>query len=295
MGRMCDMKKRKMTRATSAPKIRREQVAGMNIHYLNYSLDYFLDVQQRLGFKSLELWCGAPHVWLDHMGYYDAKVIRKKIRERGLQVRVLTPENCLYPYQVAAREKEHVERSFKYFKNGIALAEELGCSLMEINSGWGYRNENSEEARKRSADMLSRLAEEAGRQGITLVMESLRPEESQIVTNLAQEKQILQEVNSPYLKPMVDLCAASVAGETLADWFEAFGDDLKHMHFIDGNPYGHLIWGDGTHHLGEEIAVMNQYGYSGLLGQEITDGRYYDNPAAADFRNMKNFERYIDE
>lgn len=289
------MKKRKMTGPTSAPKIRREQVAGMNIHYLNYSLDYFLDVQKRLGFKSLELWCGAPHVWLDHMRYYDAKAIQKKVRDRGLQVHVLTPENCLYPYQVAAREPEHAERSFKYFKNGIALAEELGCSLMEINSGWGYWNEDREEAWKRSADMLSRLAGEAGRHGITLVMESLRPEESQIVTNLAQEKQMLQEVNSPYLKPMADLCAVSVAGETLADWFEAFGDDLKHMHFIDGNPYGHLIWGDGTHHLGEEIAVMNQYGYSGLLGQEITDGRYYDNPAAADFRNMKNFERYMDE
>ena len=159
---MSDMKTRKMDELIVVPKIRREQVAGMNIHYLNYSLDYFLDVQQRLGFKSLELWCGAPHVWLDHMRYYDAKAIQKKIQDRGLQVHVLTPENCLYPYQVAAKEPEHVQRSFSYFRNGIRLAEELGCSLMEINSGWGYWNEDREEAWKRSADMLSRLAEAAG-------------------------------------------------------------------------------------------------------------------------------------
>lgn len=292
---MSDMKTRKADELMAVPKIRREQVAGMNIHYLNYSLDYFLDTQQRLGFKSLELWCGAPHVWLDHMRYYDARKIRQKIEARGLQVHVLTPENCLYPYQVAAKEPEHVERSFQYFKNGICLAEELGCSLMEINSGWGYWNEKREEAWKRSREMLSRLAEIGGEHGITLVMESLRPEESQIVTNLAQERQMLHEINSPYLKPMADLCAVSVAGETLTDWFEAFGDDLKHMHFIDGDPYGHLIWGDGAHHLGKEIAVLNQYGYSGLLGQEITDGRYYDDPAAADYRNMKNFERYMDK
>ena len=196
---------------------------------------------------------------------------------------------------MAAKETEHRERSFQYFQNGIRLAEALGCSMMEINSGWGYWNEDRQEAWKRSADMLSRLAGVAGQHGITLVMESLRPEESQIVTNLEQEKQMLEAVNSPHLKPMADLCAVSVAGETLKDWFEAFGNDLSHMHFIDGNPYGHLIWGDGTHHLGKEIAVMNQYGYSGLLGQEITDGRYYDDPAAADFRNIKNFERYIDE
>jgi protein FrlC len=279
----------------SESTIRREQVAGMNIHYLNYSLDYFLDAQQRLGFKSLELWCGAPHVWLDHMTYYDAQTIRRKIREHDLEVHVLTPENCLYPYQVAAKEPEHRERSFQYFQNGIRLAEELGCRMMEINSGWGYWNEDAKEAWKRSADMLSRLAETAGTHGITLVMESLRPEESQLVTTLAKEKQMLEEIGSPYLKPMADLCAVSVAGETLKDWFEAFGDDLCHMHFIDGDPYGHLIWGDGTHHLGKELAILNQYGYSGLLGQEITDGRYYADPAAADFRNIKNFERYINE
>ena len=42
----------------SKPTLRREQIAGMNIHYIMWSLDYFLDVQQRLGFESIEL-CGA--------------------------------------------------------------------------------------------------------------------------------------------------------------------------------------------------------------------------------------------
>lgn len=282
-------------RTMAEPTLCREQIAGMNIHYLNYSLDFFLDAQQRLGFKSLELWCGAPHVWIDHMSYYDTKEIRKKIESRGLKVQVVTPENCLYPYQVAAKEPDHVKRSMDYFKNGICFAEELGCSMMEINSGWGYKNEDPQEAWKRSAYMLSSLAEEAGKHGVTLVLESLRPEESQIVTNLCQTQKMIGEVNSRYLKPMADLCAVSVAGESLEDWFKTFGDDLKHIHFVDGDPYGHLVWGDGTHHLGKEISILNQYHYNGYLGQEITDGRYYNDPVAADFRNIKNFERYIME
>lgn len=276
------------------PNIRREQVAGMNIHYLYYSLDDFLDTQQRLGFKSIELWCGAPHVLLDHMGYFDAQMLRRKIESRDLTLRVLTPENCIYPYQVGAREKELVERSFRYFRNGICLAEEMGCSMMEINSGWGYWNEDPAEAWKRSREMLSRLAEEAGQHDVTLVMESLRPEESQLVNNLEKTKQMLGEINSPYIKPMADLCAVSVAGETLEDWFEAFGSDLKHMHFIDGDPYGHLIWGDGKHDLGKEIEILNRYGYEGYLGQEITDGKYFADPMAADLKNMRQFERFMD-
>jgi len=116
------------------PILRREQLAGMNIHYINDSLDYFLDAQQRAGFKTIELWCAAPHLWLDHMGYFEAGKIARKVRSRGLSVQVLTPENCTYPYQFAAKEPEHIERSFGYFSSGILLAQELGCRYMEVNS-----------------------------------------------------------------------------------------------------------------------------------------------------------------
>jgi fructoselysine 3-epimerase len=274
--------------------IRREQVAGMNIHYLNYSLDYFLDAQQRNGFKTIELWCAAPHFWLDHMTYSNTKVIYKKIKDHGLTVQILTPENCTYPYQVAAKEPEHIKRSFGYFSNGIHAAAELECKFMEINSGWGNWDEDKNEAWKRSCEMLTRLSDVARQDGIILVMESLRPEESQLVINIESTKRMFNEVNSPNLKVMIDTCAMSVAGETLEDWFKAFGDNIQHMHFIDGEPYGHLIWGDGKHHLGKFIQTLNDYNYEGYLGQEITDGRYYENPAKHDLRNMRNFERYID-
>ncbi len=275
--------------------IKREQVAGMNIHYVNYSLDYFLDAQQRLGFKTIELWCAAPHVWLDHLRYYDAAEIKKKISDRGLAVQVLTPENCTYPYQFAAKEPAHVERSYGYFSNGIRLAAELGCRYMEVNSGWGYWNEDKAEAWKRSREMLSRLAEDARENGITLVMEAVRPEESQLVIDAPSAKRMFDEVNHPNLKVMVDTCAMGVAGETLEDWFQLFGDNILHTHFVDGEPYGHLIWGDGKHHLGQFIETLSKYGYQGYLGQEITDGRYYADPAFHDARNMRNFERYMDE
>lgn len=42
-------------------QINTDRIAGMNIHYLYYSLLYFLDTQQKLGVKTIELWAGAPH------------------------------------------------------------------------------------------------------------------------------------------------------------------------------------------------------------------------------------------
>lgn len=48
-------------RGRNMAQINRDRIAGMNIHYLYYSLPYFLDAQQKLGVKTIELWAGAPH------------------------------------------------------------------------------------------------------------------------------------------------------------------------------------------------------------------------------------------
>ena len=132
------------------PTLRREQIAGMNIHYIMWSLDYFLDTQQRLGFESIELWCAEPHVTLDHTGYFEAEVLAKKAADRGLRYRTLCPENVVYPWQYCARKPLHEQRSLAYFKHGIELAEVLGCDRMSVNSGWGDWDEDREEAWKQS-------------------------------------------------------------------------------------------------------------------------------------------------
>lgn len=104
---------------------------------------------------------------------------------------------------------------------------------------------------------------------------------------------MLDEVNHPNLKAMIDTTAMGVAGETIDQWFDILGEDIIHMHFIDGNPYGHLIWGDGTHDLKEFLSALKRHNYTGYLGQEITEFDYFNDPAAADLRNMKAYEPYI--
>lgn len=90
--------------------INREQLAGMNIHYLFYSLEYFLDAQKEAGFKTIELWPGTPHFFLSYIEYSDCKHVRKLLDERDLTVKVITPENCTYQYQFAAQEKSSLKK-----------------------------------------------------------------------------------------------------------------------------------------------------------------------------------------
>lgn len=274
--------------------LKREQIAGMNIHYLFYPLEYFLDAQVRAGIQTIEFWLGTPHFFLSHIEYTECVRVRKMIENRGLKVKIITPENCTYQYQFAAQEKEQYKISKKYFKKALDAGQELGAEIMAVNSGWGYWNEEREEAWKRSADMLAELAEYAQTKHIHLAMESLRPQESNLATTVYDVRGMLEEINHPYLKAMIDITAMGVAGETIDQWFEVLGNDIIHTHFIDGNPYGHLIWGDGNHDMCQFLKALKRNHYTGFLGQEITEFSYFEHPEEADLRNMKMYERFME-
>ena len=67
-------------------KIRREQIAGMNMHYKYRTLDYFFKTQQALGIKNIEFWCARPHFLLDDYGFEDAAELKKNAADYGLTI-----------------------------------------------------------------------------------------------------------------------------------------------------------------------------------------------------------------
>lgn len=269
------------------------QPAAMGIHYMYYPLEGMLQAQKRAGYNAIELWCAAPHVLLTPEGVADRAQTVHTIKESGMKLVCVTPENCMYPWQFAARGDSLITQSRAYFLHGLELASELESPYMAVNSGWGLVGEDASEAMKRSLAMIDWLCDMAKPLGVTLVMESLRSDESNLVNSLASTKRFLDTLNRDNLKPMIDTCAMSVAGESIEDWFEVFGSDIAHMHFVDGTPYGHLAWGDGDRDLNAYLAAIEKYGYTGALTQEITDGRYYETPEAADRKSIAVLSKYM--
>lgn len=271
------------------------RISVLSLHYNNYTLDYFLDCQAKLGIKNVELLSAHQGLWMDEYGYQDPAPIRRKLEDRGLSCPVFTPENCAYGYQFAAKEPEAIDRTFRYFANGIRFGAELGAKILEANSGWGYWNEPEEEGFKRSAEMHSRLAEVAKEYGMTIACESLRPQETRIGYRIDQIKRLFDTVNHPNFKVMIDLTAMCVQGETVQRWFDTFGaENIIHSHFQDCDPYGHYVWGDGKQNLHDMLCAFLDNGYTGLFSQELTDGSYFEDPFYHDQRNFRNLRMYTE-
>jgi protein FrlC len=70
----------------------------------------------------------------------------------------------------------------------------------------------------------------------------------------------------------------AVGGDSVTDYLNAFGPKLRHRHFIDGTPAGHLRSATATRLLKSYLSALREGGYNGLLSLEIAGGRYWQEP-----------------
>lgn len=258
----------------------RDQIAVMNIQYKYFPLTRFLDDAVNYGVGNIELWGAVPHFHLEDMTYRDVCQVRREIERRNLKLICLTPEQCVYPVNLAAPAKETRTRSVKFFEDNIRAAGELGCGKVLVTAGTGYFDEsNRKEAWKWAVNNLYGLGELAAHYGVVLALEVLRTDESNLVYDLPSLTRMLGEVNHDSIGGMIDTIPMALAGESPARYLEALGEKLIHVHFIDGAPRGHLAWGDGVLDMQRYLDEFDAFGYRGYLSLEITDGRYFVNPS----------------
>ncbi|MED1467434.1 TIM barrel protein [Bacillus salipaludis] len=275
-------------------KIKRSQITGMNFHYLHYPFEYFLDAMVTYQFSQIEVWGAAPHLYVEDLSLADIRKRKAEIDQRELKVVCFTPEQCMYPVNLAAKEQEIRSRSIRYFKKSIDAAVELAAPMVLVTAGWGYRNEAREDAWGRARESLEKLADYAKEKGIVLALEPLQKIESNLISTLPDLKEMLDSIPSSALKGMVDTIPLAVEGEELASYFDHLQDDFVHIHFIDGEPTGHLAWGDGNLPLGEYINTLADYHYKGALTLELISSEYLQNPNQAIEKSLESLAPFFE-
>ena len=274
--------------------IRKEQLAGMGMHYKYRTLEYFLQAQKELGLKSIEVWCARPHFLLDDYDYDDPKAFREKVESYGLTIGVFSPECTVYNYNLCAQDETAARHSMGYFEKAVEAAEQAEAKLMVVNCCGGLRDEERARIFERAVDRLACLGKTASEHGILLAVETLCPGDSPAFNTLTELKRLLDAVDSKNVQACLDLTAAGIAGETMRDWFELLGDKVCHIRFTDGRPGGRLAWGDGLRPLEDQLGWIEQYGYTGYLSLSVNDPRYLDNPREADEKNWKALKAFVE-
>ena len=275
------------------PHLRQEQLAGTSSHYMYYPFDYFLQCQKDLGVKTLEMWCGAPHYLMNNHDWQSTSELKAQAEDHGLSIKVFTPESSMYNFLICSPDPIIQKNTFSYYINAIRAANEIGASIVPVSCCGGKWNEDPSAIFDRAVHMLKALAPVAADYNITLTVDTLCPAENRILNNLEELRSLLTAIAHPAVKACMDLTSIGVAGESMKQWFEAFGDDLCHIHFTDGRPHGRLAWGDGLRPLEDCIQVLNNYHYEGYLGLKTFDGRYFSDPLAADRKSLEAIKPFL--
>lgn len=274
-------------------KLEKSRVAGMNLGYDFWSFEYFLDSMVRVGAQSIELWGGFPHLYFDDIIHPSVGEIKRAVDARGLHINCYTPEQLLYTYNIAAPEPEVREMSVQFFRKNIYAAYQLGTKKVLMTSGRGYADKPLEEAWKWSRESLHELGEFADKLGITIALENLQPTESNLVYTLPALKRMLDELDAPNIKAMVDVVPMHLAGETMGQYLDTFGDDLIHVHVVDGDPTGHMAWGDGTLPLDEDVQCLCDRDYKHTITFEIANSMYMNDPESAFKKSFERVKPYL--
>lgn len=110
--------------------LKRSQIAVMNIQYKFFPLIKFFEDAVANKVQCIELWGAAPHFHPEDMTYREIVSIRHEIEARKLNLVCYTPEQCVYPINLAAPYEAERRRSLKFFENAIRVSSELGTDKM---------------------------------------------------------------------------------------------------------------------------------------------------------------------
>lgn len=250
----------------------------MSYHYLRYPIEKFLDKVERSPFDSIDLYCSAPQ--LNIFDYSLGKLIEldRNIRRRKLNVMAITPENCTYPVNFCTPDIITRESSIRYYQRAIDTAEFLGCSNVQISTGFGYFDQPRDEAWKYCQESLAQVIAYCERKNIRLILEELKATTTNVLISSKDIANMIREIDSQNIVGMIDLDQMTYAGETVDDYFDNLGEKVQHIHF---NDRGHTVPGDGDFPMKEYYSALKRRGYTGNVSFEICDRRYYCDPDKA--------------
>lgn len=263
-----------------------QRFAGMNIHYFRQEFARFLRDLTALEIERVEMWGGMPHLSPEDVEIAEIAAIRRQIAGHGLSLICFTPEQCLYPINLASDHVRTRQRSLAYFRRSLDIAAELGAPEMLVTAGWSYADADPAEGWNRARDALGELARRAEALGIGLLLEPLSLTESNLITTAENLVRMRREIASPVIGAILDLNAMAAAGDTPDDYLSRFGRDLRHVHLCDGTPEGHLAWGDGTLPMGDYLNALLDGGYEGSFTFELVTQAYWLDPLSALARSL---------
>jgi D-psicose/D-tagatose/L-ribulose 3-epimerase len=164
------------------------------------------------------------------------------------------------------------ERSWQHIRDLIDLCADLGPNGVMVFGSPVQRSTVDEstiaEATSRYVDGLSSVATQAEQRGVTILVEALPIEQSNVVNTLAEAAAIVSQISSPAIQTMFDTHNAVNETEPHSALIEKYFDVIRHVHVneMDGRHPGM-----GDYDFKPVLKTLQHLGYNGWISLEAFD------------------------
>jgi sugar phosphate isomerase/epimerase len=166
------------------------------------------------------------------------------------------------------------ERSWQHIRHLIDLAADLGDRPVMVFGSPKQRSATGgatpQEATQRYTEGLASVAKQALERGVTILIEALSPDQTDVVTSLAEAVAIAERIGSPAIRTMFDTHNAIAETEPHPVLVDRYFDWIRHVH-VNENDGRHP--GTGNYDFGSIFEVLLRRGYRGWVSLEAFDFR----------------------
>ena len=180
------------------------------------------------------------------------------------------------------------DKALEYAKAAFERAGRLGAKVIVFGSS-GARNVPCftpiEKGLDQIAALFQRLAPMAKECGITIAIEHLNRQESNIINRFSEACLMARQVNHPNIGALLDTYHMTLAGETYGDVLEG-GTLLRHVHVARTLGRSLPCPGDEEDY-GRLFETLEKLGYDGSISLEAFVRMDFENEAEAALRHLR--------
>ena len=219
------------------------------------------------------------------------RALRDKALARGLSMDCFV---CFFGPEVTLYGGTKVqEAALEYATRNFEAVRSLGGSICCIGSG-GARSApegmDRGQAEEELVALLQKLADRAADYGVSLAVEPLRPEETNMINTIADGIRIKRAVDRKNLGCLVDFFHAYSNGEPLSELDRLRPGELIHVHLARPNPDRCAPREEDTDTLTAWRDKLREIGYDGRVTLECVWKPDFDTAAAEAARVMRIFQ-----
>jgi len=237
-----------------------------------WELGKFCALSSSLGYSGIEF---APFTLGENPLTVPRSVrlkIRDTVKEHGLECTglhwLLAKTDGLH---LTTNDAATRTRTVNYLAGLAELCRDLGGSTMVLGSPRQRSllpGVTETQALENAADVLQRLVPALEEQNVTIALEPLGPEETDFLNTADQAVELIEQIQSPYVRLLLDVKAMSTEQKPIPEIIGQHHLHLAHFHANDPNRLGP---GMGEVDFRPILQALNKCNYDGWVSVEVFD------------------------